>query len=57
MSLMDIFLAAGILAAAGWLFYKSFIKKKGHCTGCPSCASRSCGVKNDDGKDRLIQLS
>ena len=57
MSFTDALLAAGILAAAGWIFYKSFIRKKGGCAGCSGCASRSCGVKNDGGKDRLIGLT
>lgn len=57
MSFTDVLLAAGILAAAGWLFYKSFIRKKGGCAGCPGCASRSCDEQNDREKDRLIRLS
>jgi len=47
MNCLDVLLAAGILAAAGWVFYRSFIKKKGACAGCSGCA---CG-KEDKGKD------
>lgn len=51
MSWFDMLLAAGILAAAGWVFYKSYIKKRGSCAGCSGCA----GDKEDKGKDRLVQ--
>jgi len=44
---LDVLLAAGILVVAGWVFYRSFIKKKGACAGCSGCA---CG-KEDKGKD------
>lgn len=57
MSFTDALFAAGILTAAGWIFYKSFIRKKGGCAECPECTARSCGVKNDGGKDRLIRRS
>jgi 7-cyano-7-deazaguanine synthase in queuosine biosynthesis len=57
MSFTDVLLATAILVAAGWIFYKSFIRKKGGCAGCPECTARSCGVKNDGGKDRLIRRS
>lgn len=34
MNATDILWMAGILAGAGWLFYRSVVKKKGHCHGC-----------------------
>jgi hypothetical protein len=38
MNFGDVVLAAVILAAAMWVFYRSFVKKKGHCAGCSGCA-------------------
>ena len=52
MNWSDVLLAAGILAAAGWVFYKSFIKKKGACAGCSGCAYG----KENKGKDQLVRL-
>lgn len=57
MNFTDILLAAGILVAAGWLFYKSFIREKGGCAECSGCTAHSCNEKNDSGKDRSIRLS
>jgi hypothetical protein len=54
MNWLDVLLAAGILAAAGWVFYKSYIKKKGSCAGCSGC---SCSNDRGERKDRLIRLS
>ncbi len=54
MNLVDVLLAVGILAAAGWVFYRSYLQKKGPCAGCPGCA---CSKNNNDGKDRLVRLS
>jgi len=54
MSLIDGLLAFGILAAAGWVFYRSYLMKKGPCAGCSGC---SCGKDINNGKDRLIRLS
>ena len=34
MSLADIFWMIIIIAGAGYLLYRSVIKKKGHCPGC-----------------------
>jgi len=51
MNFTDVLLAAGILFTAGWMFYKCFIRKKGHCAGCPGCALRSCDAHHDRGKD------
>jgi hypothetical protein len=34
MGLGDLVWMALILAGAGYLFYRSVIKKKGHCPGC-----------------------
>lgn len=34
MGLADLFWMGLILAGAGYLFYCSVIKKKGHCPGC-----------------------
>jgi 7-cyano-7-deazaguanine synthase in queuosine biosynthesis len=56
MSFVDGLLAAGILAAAGWIFYRSFIRKKGPCAGCEGCASRSCGFKEQRSNNRLIHI-
>jgi len=52
MNLVDILLTVGILLAAGWIFYKSFIVKKGSCAGCTGSA---CG-KEGNGKDQLVSL-
>ena len=30
----DIFWMMLILGGAGWIFYRSVVKKKGHCPGC-----------------------
>lgn len=57
MSIADVLLVAGILAVAGWVFYRSFIRKKGGCVGCSGCASRSCDERDDDGQDHLIRRS
>lgn len=54
MSLFDVLLALGILAGAGWLFYRSFIRKKGPCAGCAGC---SCTRDDHKGNDRLVRLS
>lgn len=54
MSLFDVLLALGILAGAGWLFYRSFIRKKGPCAGCARC---SCTRDDHKGNDRLVRLS
>ncbi|MBP7766644.1 MAG: FeoB-associated Cys-rich membrane protein [Deltaproteobacteria bacterium] len=54
MSFVDVLLAAGILAAAGWIFYRSFIRKKGPCAGCSGCA---CSNNVNKGNDRLVRLS
>ncbi|KFZ44493.1 hypothetical protein KD27_05785 [Smithella sp. D17] len=56
MSFTDVLLATVILVAAGWIFYKSFIRKKGGCAGCPECTTRSCDVKKDKGKDQVVRL-
>ncbi|HSW64822.1 MAG TPA: FeoB-associated Cys-rich membrane protein [Dissulfurispiraceae bacterium] len=37
MGVADIFWMALILAAAGYLLYRSLWKKKGHCSGCDGC--------------------
>lgn len=34
MSLADILWMIPIVAGAGYLFYRSVIRKKGHCPGC-----------------------
>lgn len=54
MSLVDAMLAAGILAAAGWLLYSAIVKNKNGCAGCSGC---SCAKDGDKGKDRLVRLS
>jgi hypothetical protein len=54
MSLLDMFLAVCILAAAGWLLYRSLFKNKGGCAGCSGC---SCSEDRQKGKDRLVRLS
>jgi hypothetical protein len=40
MGIVDIIIAAGILAGCGWILYRSFWKKKGGCHDCTGC---SCG--------------
>jgi len=54
MNLVDGLLAVGILAAAGWVFYRSYLRKKSPCAGCSGC---SCTKADDKGKDRLVRLS
>ncbi|MBE0599590.1 MAG: FeoB-associated Cys-rich membrane protein [Desulfuromonadales bacterium] len=34
MGVVDVIWMVLILGAAGYLFYRSVIKKKGHCPGC-----------------------
>ena len=34
----DLFTAAAILAVAGWILYRSLIRKKGGCHGCSGCS-------------------
>jgi hypothetical protein len=41
MDITDIFLIILILTGAGYLFYRSFIKKK----GCSSCTVSDCSMK------------
>jgi hypothetical protein len=53
MGICDALLIMVILAAAGWLFYRSFIKKKGGCAGCGGCG----GKDSRKGDDHLIRLS
>ncbi len=36
----DLFTAAVILAGAGWLLWRSLLRKKGACHGC---SGRGCG--------------
>jgi hypothetical protein len=36
MSITDIVVMALILGGASYLFYRSVVKKKGHCQGCDS---------------------
>jgi hypothetical protein len=38
----DLFAAAAILAAAGWLLHRSLFRRRG---GCHGCASRECGSR------------
>lgn len=40
MSITEVVLMVAVLALAGWVLYRSFLKKKGTCAGCTSCA---CG--------------
>ncbi len=40
MGWMDILWMTAILSGATWLFYRSVIKKKGHCPGCNSSTER-----------------
>ena len=42
MSVADIVWMAFFLGGAGYLFYRSFWKKKGGCHGCSGC---SCGER------------
>lgn len=34
MSVTDAVWMAAILAGAGWLFYRSVVRNRGHCPGC-----------------------
>lgn len=54
MSVFDMILAAVILCAAGWVFYRAFVKKEGSCAGCSGC---TCGKSKEGGNDRLMRLS
>jgi hypothetical protein len=36
MGIIDIIVMALILGSASFLFYRSVVKKKGHCPGCDS---------------------
>jgi hypothetical protein len=40
MGIVDIFWMVLILASAGYIFYRSVIKKKGHCPGCDEVSDR-----------------
>lgn len=53
MSLLDGLIAAGILAAAGWIFYRSFFRKNGGCAGCAGC---SCTKNDHKGNNRLVHI-
>ena len=37
----DLFTAAAILAVAGWILYRSLLRKKGGCHGCSGCGHGS----------------
>lgn len=39
----DLFTAAAILAVAGWILYRSLLRKKGGCHGCAGCSHGSEG--------------
>jgi len=51
MSIADVVLMVAILALAGWVFYRYFLKKKGACAGCTACA---CGKNKTIGDNRSM---
>ncbi len=44
----DLFTAAAILAVAGWILWRSLLRKKGGCHGCSGCSH--------GGGDDLVRL-
>ncbi len=54
MSLVDVLPALGILMVAGWIFYRSFFRKKGPCVECSECP---CTKNDRKENDQLISLS
>jgi hypothetical protein len=57
MGIVDVVWAAVILAAAGWILYRTVRRNKGVCTGCSGCAGCTCAKMGDQRKDGPIRLS
>jgi len=51
MNITDIILVILILSGAGYLFYKSFIKKK----GCSNCSCTDCAIKEVVNKNKSLR--
>lgn len=47
MDFTDIVVMVVILGGAALLFYRSAVKKKGHCQGCDSCACDRAEERKD----------
>lgn len=57
MSFTDVMLMVAILALAGWVFYLSFLKKKGACAGCTSSTCGKATTSRRSGQKDLIRLA
>ncbi|MBN1382944.1 MAG: FeoB-associated Cys-rich membrane protein [Deltaproteobacteria bacterium] len=53
MSIVDMFWAAVILVAAGWLLYTTSRRDRNICEGCSGC---SCTKMNENEKDGMVRL-